>query len=66
MMARYEVINAPTDSLGFGVTANDSAGLVPVIIEPRTGLMGLVERSPIADTGFGKLSSRAASSCGGC
>ena len=54
-MARYEKVNAPTDSLGFGVTANDSIGLVPVLIVPRTGMMGLVERSPIAGTGFGKL-----------
>ena len=54
-MARYEKINAPTDSLGFGVTANDSSGLVPIIIEPREGLMGLVEKSPVAKTGFGKL-----------
>ena len=54
-LARYEKINAPTDSLGFGVTANDSAGLVPVTIEERGGLMGLVEKSPIAKTGFGKL-----------
>jgi biopolymer transport protein ExbB len=55
MRARYEKIEAPTDSLGFGVTANDSSGLVPVYIEPRGGLMGLVEKSPIAKTGFGKL-----------
>lgn len=54
-LARYEKINAPTDSLGFGVTANDSAGLVPVTVEERGGLMGLVEKSPIAKTGFGKL-----------
>jgi len=53
--ARYERINAPTDSLGFGVTANDSADLYVEVPERRTGLMGLVERSPIANTGFGKL-----------
>ena len=40
---------------GFGVTANDSMGLIPQFIEPRGGLMGLVEKSPIANTGFGKL-----------
>ena len=55
MMARYERVNAPTDSLGFGVSANDSSGLVPDLVLPRTGMMGLVERSPIAGTGFGKL-----------
>ena len=55
MMARYERVNAPTDSLGFGVSANDSSGLVPDLVMPRTGMMGLVERSPIAGTGFGKL-----------
>ncbi len=55
MMARYEAINAPTDSLAFGVTSNDSAGLVELIIEPRGGLMGMVEKSPISKTGFGKL-----------
>jgi biopolymer transport protein ExbB len=53
--ARFERINAPTDSLGYGVTATDSAGLVHQEPERRTGLMGLVERSPIAETGFGKL-----------
>ena len=55
MMARYERVNAPTDSLGFGVSSNDSSGLVPDLVLPRTGMMGLVERSPIAGTGFGKL-----------
>ena len=53
--ARFERINAPTDSLGFGVSANDSSNLYvpePVV---RGGLMGLVEKSPIAKTGFGKL-----------
>jgi len=53
--ARFERINAPTDSLGFGVTANDSNSLYVPEPEVRTGLMGLVERSPIANTGFGKL-----------
>lgn len=53
--ARFERINAPTDSLGFGVTANDSISLYVPEPEVRTGLMGLVERSPIANTGFGKL-----------
>lgn len=53
--ARFERINAPTDSLGFGVTANDSLSLYVPEPEVRTGLMGLVERSPIANTGFGKL-----------
>jgi len=54
-MARYEKINAPTDSLGFGVSATDSANLYVPVPEVRGGLMGLVERSPIAQTGFGKL-----------
>ena len=53
--ARFERINAPIDSLGFGVTASDSNSLYIPEPEVRTGLMGLVERSPIADTGFGKL-----------
>lgn len=53
--ARFERINAPTDSLGFGVTANDSNSLYVPEPEVRTGLMGMVERSPIANTGFGKL-----------
>ena len=53
--ARFEKIEAPLDSLGFVVTATDSINLMPVMIEPRTGLMGLVERSPIARTGLGKL-----------
>ena len=55
IQARYKKVNAPVDSLGFGVTASDSSRLVPQYIEPRGGLMGMVERSPIADTGFGKL-----------
>lgn len=53
--ARYEKVNAPIDSLGFGVTANDSAGLYVPEIERRGGLMGLVERSPVSKTGLGKL-----------
>ncbi len=54
-MERYEKINAPTDSLGFAVTANDSANLYVPVPEERGGLMGMVENSPIADTGFGQL-----------
>ncbi|MEZ4388665.1 MAG: MotA/TolQ/ExbB proton channel family protein [Candidatus Krumholzibacteriia bacterium] len=53
--ARFERINAPTDSLGFGVTANDSSNLYVPEPEVRGGLMGMVEKSPIANTGFGKL-----------
>jgi biopolymer transport protein ExbB len=53
--ARFERIEAPLDSLGFVVSATDSINLMPELIEPRTGLMGIVERSPIAKTGFGKL-----------
>jgi biopolymer transport protein ExbB len=52
---RFARIEAPLDSLGFVVTASDSMNLVPEFIEPRGGLMGFVERSPIAKTGFGKL-----------
>ena len=54
-VARFDRINATIDSLGFVVTATDSINLMPEFIEPRTGMMGLVERSPIAKTGFGKL-----------
>jgi biopolymer transport protein ExbB len=53
--ARYERIEAPLDSLGFVVSATDSISLLPEEEIVRTGLMGLVERSPIAKTGFGKL-----------
>jgi len=54
-MERYEKINAPTDSLGFAVSATDSANLYVPVPEERGGLMGMVENSPIADTGFGQL-----------
>jgi len=66
MPARYEKINAPTDSLGFAVSANDSAGLVPPVVIKAGGLMGVLERSPLGKTGLGVISSRAACSCGGC
>jgi len=55
MQARYEKINAPTDSLGFSVSANDSAGLVPPLVLKAGGLMGVLERSPLGKTGLGKL-----------
>jgi biopolymer transport protein ExbB len=55
LRARYEKIEAPSDSLGFVVSATDSITLLPPVIVERGGLMGMVEKSPIARTGFGKL-----------
>ncbi len=52
---RIEKIMATPDSLGFAKTAADSASLVPVYIEPIGGLMGVLERSPLGKTGFGKF-----------
>jgi len=52
---RFEKIMATSDSLAFNKGAVDSANLVPVYIEPRTGLAGMLERSFLGDTGFGKL-----------
>ena len=52
---RFAKIMAATDSLGFGSSAADSAQEVPVIIEARKGLAGLIERSPIGNTGAGEL-----------
>ncbi|MDD5718335.1 MAG: MotA/TolQ/ExbB proton channel family protein [Candidatus Krumholzibacteria bacterium] len=55
LRARYEKIEAPSDSLGFVVSATDSMTLLPPVVVERGGLMGMVEKSPIARTGFGKL-----------
>lgn len=52
---RIEKVMAPSDSLAFSKTPADSANLVPVFIEPRTGLMGALERSPLGKTGLGEL-----------
>jgi biopolymer transport protein ExbB len=52
---RFASIMATSDSLGFGSTAADSANEVLVIEEPRGGLMGAIERSPIGKTGAGEL-----------
>ncbi len=52
---RFARIMASTDSLGFGSTASDSLQEVPVIVERRKGLSGLIERSPIGRTGAGEL-----------
>jgi biopolymer transport protein ExbB len=52
---RFARIMASTDSLGFGSTASDSLQEVPVIVDRRNGLSGLIERSPIGRTGAGEL-----------
>jgi biopolymer transport protein ExbB len=52
---RFARIMASTDSLGFGSTASDSLKEVPVIVESRKGLSGMIERSPIGKTGAGEL-----------
>lgn len=48
-------IQATSDSLGFASTAADSLKEVPQFIEPVGGLMGVIDRSPIGDTGAGEL-----------
>jgi len=52
---RFERIQATSDSLGFGSTAADSMQEVPIIIEPLGGLMGVVDRSFLGETGIGGL-----------
>ena len=52
---RFAKIQATSDSLGFGSTAADSIQEVPVVVEPLTGLMGVIDRSPIGKTGAGEL-----------
>ncbi len=52
---RFARIQATSDSLGFGSTAADSLREIPQIIEPVGGLMGIVDRSPIGQTGMGEL-----------
>jgi biopolymer transport protein ExbB len=52
--AKFAKIQASSDSLGFGSTAADSLQEVPQIIEPLGGVMGVIDRSPIGQTGLGK------------
>jgi biopolymer transport protein ExbB len=52
---KFAKIQATSDSLGFGSTAADSLREVPQIIEPVSGLMGMVDRSPLGKTGAGEL-----------
>jgi biopolymer transport protein ExbB len=52
---KFAKIQATTDSLGFGSTAADSLREVPQFIEPVSGLMGIVDRSPLGKTGAGEL-----------
>nr|MEE4267700.1 MotA/TolQ/ExbB proton channel family protein [Candidatus Krumholzibacteria bacterium] len=52
--AKFAKIQASSDSLGFGSTAADSLQEVPVIIEPLGGIMGIIDRSAIGQTGLGK------------
>ena len=52
---RFERIQATSDSLGFGSTAADSLKEVPIIIEPLGGMMGVIDRSFLGDTGLGGL-----------
>jgi len=52
---RFAKIQATSDSLGFGSTAADSLKEIPVVIKPVEGLMGMVDRSPIGNTGAGEL-----------
>lgn len=51
----FEGIMATSDSLSFGTTANDSASEVPVVIEKRGGVMGMIERSAFGQSGAGTL-----------
>jgi biopolymer transport protein ExbB len=52
---KFAKIQATSDSLGFGSTAADSLREVPQFIEPVSGLMGVVDRSPLGKTGAGEL-----------
>lgn len=52
---KFAKIQATSDSLGFGSTAADSLREVPQIIEPLTGLSGMIDRSPLGKTGAGEL-----------
>jgi len=52
---KFALIQATSDSLGFGSTATDKAREIPPTIKEVTGMMGAVERSPIGRTGAGKL-----------
>ncbi len=52
---RIARIMAASDSLSFGSTAADSTREVPIYIEPVGGLMGVIDRSPIGQTGAGEL-----------
>ncbi len=52
---KFAKIQATSDSLGFGSTAADSLKEVPVVVKPVEGLMGMIDRSPIGDTGAGEL-----------
>ncbi|MFO7607622.1 MAG: MotA/TolQ/ExbB proton channel family protein [Candidatus Krumholzibacteriia bacterium] len=52
---KFAKIQATSDSLGFSSTAADSLKEVPQFIEPVGGLMGVIDRSPIGNTGAGEL-----------
>jgi biopolymer transport protein ExbB len=52
---KFARIQASNDSLGFGSTAADSLKETPPAVEGVKGLMGLVDRSPLGQTGAGKL-----------
>ncbi len=52
---KFAKIQATSDSLGFGSSAADSLKEIPVVVKPVEGLMGMVDASPISNTGAGEL-----------
>lgn len=52
--AKFAKIQASNDSLGFASTAADSIREVPVVVTPLGGVMGVIDRSAIGQTGLGK------------